>query len=731
MRPSDEALAAMPSSERERILKEWESFKKKEKTKRRRDQRKRVKALSDEPGTGAAEASNDEPAAQAVEPAKKKRASSQQLQPPAKQQRMAEETTVRHKRVDMPQEGAVPPPEAMHSPAWASFGLCESLLRALADLGFEQPTPIQAAVLPAALGEGRDIIGAAETGSGKTLAFGLPILQRLMEEVQQRPAAAASRNEAGLRALVLCPTRELAMQVADHLGAAGRHSHVRVATIVGGMAPEKQLRVLSRAPEIVVATPGRLWELISQGEAHLASLASLRFLVLDEADRMVEKGHFAELTHVLDLLEAQRKAAPAPAAGQGCRQTFVFSATLTVPPSLRKRLKLSAAAGLKSSSQKGAIGLLMERVPFEQRPRVVDVTDRKRVVASKLEEAAIECSEEDRDALLLYILTQHPGRTLVFANAISAIRRVAALLALLKVPHAALHAQMQQRQRLKALDRFKRAATEGGADLGHSVVLVATDVAARGIDVEGVRTVIHYQVPPSAEAYVHRAGRTARGGADGVSILLATPVEKTRYSALLRALSRSAPLPEFPVASAALEGARKRVLLASKIDRLRHARAKAAADQSWMQRSAAELEIELEEPINRASRRAPEEAGQPEERAKREAELTAQLEALLAAPLDGRRLGGLHMRSGKYPTSGAGSGLLHPPAGGPSLLGGEVEALAALRNDAEAKASARGGVSRAAGTKEGRGGKARRLASATTKKAVRGAAMSAVGRAAS
>lgn len=149
---------------------------------------------------------------------------------------------------------------------------------------------------------------------------------------------------------------------------------------------------------------------------------------------------------------------------------------------------------------------------------------------------------------------------------------------------------MQQRQRLRALDRFREASETGG-----SCALIATDVAARGIDIEGIRTVLHYQVPPSAEVYVHRSGRTARGGADGLSILLSAPAERSRYNSLLKAMNRSEPLDAFPVDTAAVTGARKRLILAMKVDKLRHSNSKAKADRNWMQKSANDLDIVLDD----------------------------------------------------------------------------------------------------------------------------------------
>eukprot|EP00232_Nephroselmis_pyriformis_P027219 CAMPEP_0182852292 /NCGR_PEP_ID=MMETSP0034_2-20130328/86_1 /TAXON_ID=156128 /ORGANISM="Nephroselmis pyriformis, Strain CCMP717" /LENGTH=458 /DNA_ID=CAMNT_0024982993 /DNA_START=42 /DNA_END=1414 /DNA_ORIENTATION=+ len=182
---------------------------------------------------------------------------------------------------------------------WENCGLHPDVERVLAKLNFIEPTPIQRECLPAAIEHKRDIIGAAETGSGKTLAFGLPILQALYLE------RLAGKEVVGLRALVVCPTRELAMQVSNMLAAVGKELEVRVVPIVGGISQQKQQRLLSKMPPVVVATPGRLWDLLSGGEEHLADLSRLSFFVLDEADRMVERGHFQEVSQLIDMLPKQ------------------------------------------------------------------------------------------------------------------------------------------------------------------------------------------------------------------------------------------------------------------------------------------------------------------------------------------------------------------------------------------------------------------------------------------
>jgi ATP-dependent RNA helicase DDX24/MAK5 len=468
-------------------------------------------------------------------------------------------------------------------------------------------------------------------GSGKTLAFGLPILDLVCQA--QPPAsdttdATDKTAPSPLRALILAPTRELAMQVCTHLQAVGRHCGVWVVPIVGGISAQKQERLLSKKPQVIVATPGRLWDLMREGHTHVANLGGLQFLVIDEADRMVQQGHYAELSSILDAIpgvraaavargqkgnlddeeeyqdpdevfapseseeedeeeskSAKKKKASEQAVGKKVLkgpqlQTFVFSATLTLPGDMRKRLR----KGGGGASGSATLESLMDKVPLlgQGKPKIVDLTsDRK--VADKISEACISCAETERDEYLYCLLASHPGRTIVFVNAISAVRRLAAILKLLGLPIYALHAGMQQRARLKALDRFRD---------DSNAILVATDVAARGLDVKDVRCVVHYQLPASLDVYVHRSGRTARADADGIAIALVTPKEDARYRALLRALGREEP-PAFPLDASLMAGSRERVRLAVKLDSLDRKLSKERADFSWRKQNAEEIGIVL------------------------------------------------------------------------------------------------------------------------------------------
>ncbi|GLI61466.1 hypothetical protein VaNZ11_003859, partial [Volvox africanus] len=610
--------------------------------------------------------------------------------------------------------------------AWKEFELHSDVMAGLAACGFSAPTPIQRECLHPAIRARADIIGAAQTGSGKTLAFGLPIMHLLasertaagavaleataeeqaddMEEgateegedwfpdregagahaagakqgKQKQPMAARNRKKqkqswpkpqkGPLRALILTPTRELALQVCTHLQAIGRPCGVRAAAIVGGISDPKQARLLAARPAVLVATPGRLWDLMCRppstdrngplAAAHLADLSRLSFLVLDEADRMVAQGHYKELSSILERLphpanrrentedaefaemrkakEKERRMKEKQQQGQKSErerrggdpaerldaveeeggggedpeqlqeeeeggedeteadgkqrgkkhlmQTFVFSATLTLPLFLKSRIRRGGGGAGGSAA---TLESLMDRVPFRTspQPRVVDLTPQRRL-AERVTEAAVSCLEKERDEVLYYLLAAHPGRTLVFANAVSAIRRVAALLKVLGLPAIALHAQQQQRQRLKALDRFR---TDSQS------VLVATDVAARGLDIPGVATVIHYQLPASADTYIHRCGRTARGlDGDGIAIALVGPREAARFIGLTRVLGRDPP-PSFPIDQSLMPQVRARVRLAIRLDEIERKERKLRAEDTWRRTNAKALGLDVDE----------------------------------------------------------------------------------------------------------------------------------------
>ncbi|XP_045505486.1 DEAD-box ATP-dependent RNA helicase 13 [Colias croceus] len=385
-----------------------------------------------------------------------------------------------------------------------------------------------------------------------------------------------------LYALILTPTRELAIQISRHLIAVAKYTGIKVATIVGGMAAVKQERVLRSGPEIVVATPGRLWELVNQGEPHLQQLASVKFLAIDETDRMIERGHFEELEPLLERLNIDET-------HKNSRQNFVFSATLTLIHDLPSHMK-----GKKVTKRGKIINRKVEKMTSQQKikrlvtmvgmsdPKVVDITTQNFGTAETLTECRIACSLDQKDAYVYYILKRHPGRTIVFCNSINSVKRLAQILSLLKCRPLPLHASMQQRQRLKNLERF-RDDSQG--------VLIATDVAARGLDIPNVDHVIHYQVPKTAENYVHRSGRTARANKEGLTILMMEPAEAYNYAKLCRTLNKTSEIPSFPVPSDHISVLKDMINLAREIETLELRRRRISAAVGWREKVANEMDM--------------------------------------------------------------------------------------------------------------------------------------------
>jgi ATP-dependent RNA helicase RhlE len=350
---------------------------------------------------------------------------------------------------------------------FAEFGLMPALLESLADMGFTRPTPIQAESIPVGLA-GRDLIGCASTGTGKTAAFLLPILQRLHD---------AERGKCG--ALVLSPTRELAMQIDEQALALGYHVGLTAVSVVGGVDSRPQERALRAGAEIVVATPGRLLDHMRFG---YVDFSGLQMLVLDEADRMLDMGFLPDIRRILDALPKGR-------------QTLMFSATMA--PEIRKLADdiLHDPVVVMVGAQKPASGIVQSVYPVAQ---------------------------ERKAPLLTALLKRGEMRmTLVFVRRKADADRLARTVARSGIPATSIHSDRRQEDRIAALEAFRR---------GEYPVLIATDVAARGIDVDGITHVINFDVPFSSDDYIHRGGRTARAGAAGE---VATFVSADEEEALL------------------------------------------------------------------------------------------------------------------------------------------------------------------------------------------------------
>ncbi|NXL41089.1 DDX24 helicase, partial [Podilymbus podiceps] len=419
-----------------------------------------------------------------------------------------------------------------------------------------------------------------------------------------------SHKKRPLLGLVLTPTRELAVQVKHHIDAVAKFTGIKTAILVGGMAAQKQERVLNRKPEIVIATPGRLWELVKERHPHLSNLRQLRCLVIDEADRMVEKGHFLELSQLLEILNDSQY--------NPQRQTFVFSATLTLVHQTPSRVLQRKNA--KKMDKKTKLELLMEKVGIKGKPKVIDLT-RKEATVETLTETRIHCNTNEKDYYLYYFLLQYPGRTMVFANSIDCVKRLSSLLTILNCDPLPLHANMHQKQRLKNLERFAER---------ESCVLLTTDVAARGLDIPNVQHVIHYQVPRTSELYVHRSGRTARAANEGLSLLLIGPDDLINFRKIYKTLEKTEELPFFPIETKCMTSIKERMNLARQIEKAEFFNSRAKQHNSWLQQAAEALEIDLDDDMFMGKKHSEQEESQKQKMLKG---MKKQLKHLLSQPL--------------------------------------------------------------------------------------------------
>ncbi|SGY73122.1 BQ5605_C005g03263 [Microbotryum silenes-dioicae] len=569
-------------------------------------------------------------------------------------------------------------------PAWAHLPLAPPLYRALAELKFEKPTAIQERALSVEIGampyvqpqdeqegdndsseeendgeriEGeeetttstpyispfadepldesasspnttdRDIVGVAQTGSGKTLAYGLPILSHIL---RSPPSTSTEDNPTRLAALILTPTRELALQVRAAINEVAvrtnrllpdelqdpnlnaprkreRRHHISVVALTGGMSVEKQKRQLARGADVLVATPGRLWDMIGENDSLARAIKGIKFLVIDEADRMIENGHFAELENIVRLTRRKRQSPEDDpeedeagfiddfaistthsrvdlfTAREDIR-TFVFSATMSkdLQQNLKKRHR-KFRPGRPEDGMSSLDDLLLKLDFRDPDPEVIDLTPEHGLVET-LKECKVECLLPEKDVHLYHFLLRYPGRTIVFLASIDGIRRLHPLLVLLGLNVVQLHSGMQQRARLKALDRFKSA---------KNAVLLATDVAARGLDIPAVAHVVHFQLPRTADVYVHRSGRTARAGQQGLALQLVAPDEKQVQKLLMASLGKGTDLPGLPIDYSIYDQLKKRIEMAKKIENAQHKATKSAHEDNWLKQAAEAMELDV------------------------------------------------------------------------------------------------------------------------------------------
>ena len=630
---------------------------------------------------------------------------------------------------------------------WGSITLQKLLQQALIELGFSTPTPIQAETIPITINKHIDIVGAAETGSGKTLAFGLPIIDYLLrnyEDIRTNPCPCPS-------SIIIAPTRELALQITSVLKSVCEKFksklRLEIVAVVGGMAEQKQRRQLcgNRPVDILVATPGRLSELMEDNEIiAFQNLSYVRFLVVDEADRIMEEGHFSELLRVFsrikdhekimergeDPIEVARKQRegsyaeedldvmngnddddldndfsmptfePMPTEEQIAearrtqpkvayneteeeeierklkmeeearrllqfdtdsvakvylprqRQTLLFSAT-AIQSQLDndKNKKKKKIKGIGSGAVRNLpyhLQQLLGLVAVRGDTEIVDVTGVSRAIAMKndsnvdkstkanddmgtfavlpktLTQLEIRAPTEEKDVMVYYFLLKNVGRTLLFVNSIKTARRVDGLLRALGLNCRTIHAQLQQRQRLRALEGFQ------SSPIG---VLVATDVAARGLDISKIQYVIHYDIARSPQVYIHRSGRTARANASGTAVSVVSPEDRPFHDSVYAALGVKS-FPNVKIDLQILPLLRERVSIAKKIFTQSFVISQSSKEKNWLQQNAEEADLELDdylmEEIDNKG-----EAQQNDAKSKKNLEkLKAKLNHLLNTPLE-------------------------------------------------------------------------------------------------
>jgi ATP-dependent RNA helicase RhlE len=387
-------------------------------------------------------------------------------------------------------------PIATDAPTFDQFGLSPEILKAVRESGYTTPTPIQAQAIPVVL-MGRDVMGAAQTGTGKTASFSLPIIQRLLPQA----STSASPARHPVRALMLTPTRELADQVAANVQTYSKHTPLRSTVVFGGVDMNPQSDALRRGVEILIATPGRLLDHVQQ---KTVNLGQVQMLVLDEADRMLDMGFLPDLQRILNLLPKER-------------QTLLFSATFS--PEIKK---------LAST--------------YLRNPQTIEVA-RSNSTNANVRQIVYEVHESDKSGAVAQLIRQRElKQVIVFCNSKIGASRLARVLERDGIVATAIHGDRSQSERMQALDAFKR---------GEIEALVATDVAARGLDIAELPAVINFDLPFNAEDYVHRIGRTGRAGASGDALSLCSANERKQLADIEKLIKRPLEVEPLEVATPA------------------------------------------------------------------------------------------------------------------------------------------------------------------------------------
>lgn len=508
-------------------------------------------------------------------------------------------------------------------PEWTNLApLSMTILQSLQNLNFLRPTEIQKKSIPVIM-QGVDVMGKASTGSGKTLAYGIPIVEKLISNFSQKNKKPIS--------LIFTPTRELAHQVTDHLKKIFEpvlaKSQYSILSLTGGLSIQKQQRLLKydNSGQIVIATPGRFLELLEKDNTLIKRFSKVDTLILDEADRLLQDGHFDEFEKIIKhLLVERRKNRENSEGGSKIWQTLIFSATFSID----LFDKLSSSRQVKDRRFKNnedelnaVIQHLMSKIHFNSKPVIID-TNPESKVSSQIKESLIECPPLERDLYCYYFLTMFPGTTLIFCNAIDSVKKLTVYLNNLGIPAFQIHSSMTQKNRLKSLERFKQQSAKQKT-INHSnpdsvqlsTVLIASDVAARGLDIPGVQHVIHYHLPRSTDIYIHRSGRTARAGSEGVSAMICSPQESmgplrklrktlaTKNSVSTDLNSRSTnrkpikwqnTVPLLPIETDILSQLRERSRLAGELADHEIASNSLRKDDNWLKKAADELGIDVD-----------------------------------------------------------------------------------------------------------------------------------------
>jgi ATP-dependent RNA helicase RhlE len=369
---------------------------------------------------------------------------------------------------------------------FAELDLRAPIIKAVEEGGYEKMTPIQSQAIPYIL-EGEDLVGVAQTGTGKTAAFSLPVIQKLLK-------AEGKREPKANRALILAPTRELAVQIAENINSYGKYLHLRTTLVYGGVSEKPQIKAMASGVDILIATPGRLLDLMNQGHINLGKT---EFLVLDEADRMLDMGFIRDIKRIVQQLPKKR-------------QTVMFSATM--PASVESLVNT-----------------------FLKNPVRVEVAPTATTAEKVTQHVLLVTKSRKRDLLQFVLKNDALKRVLIFTRTKHGANKVSQSLEKLGISSGAIHGNKSQNARQKALNDFRQ---------GTIRTLVATDVAARGIDVDGVTHVINFELPNEPESYVHRIGRTARAGASGASLSFCDPEERAYLRDIEKIIRQKIPMME-------------------------------------------------------------------------------------------------------------------------------------------------------------------------------------------